>query len=220
MEDVLVERTVHDIFGEDASLEINVDIVLKKYLDYVNSYNKEYGLDSYADLEVVLYIDNGNIIKRVSEVLMPITNQTFNINVFGTNNRSQSLSVATDTWGSINTSYAVSGVIFVLFGVIGIIRLSNLVFKVMGNNSIYQRILTKILKEYDRYIVIARGDYTIDGDKKLIKVTTFGELLDARNTLEKPIVYLKINNVKSEFYVEDSETIYKYTLKEADMEGK
>jgi hypothetical protein len=38
--------------------------------------------------------------------------------------------------------------------------------------------------------------------------------------LEKPIVYVKVNNVKSEFYVEDSESIYKYTLKEADVEGK
>ena len=78
----------------------------------------------------------------------------------------------------------------------------------------------KILREYDRHIVIARGEYNIDPSKRLIKVTSFGELLDARDTLEKPIVYLKINNVKSEFYVEDSEIIYKYTMKEVDLEGK
>jgi hypothetical protein len=108
----------------------------------------------------------------------------------------------------------------VLFGVLGIIRLSSLIFKVMGTTSMYQRKLNKILREYDKYIVISRGDYDIDDSKRLIKVTSFGELLDARNTLEKPIVYVKVNNVKSEFYVEDSESIYKYTLKEADVEGK
>ena len=43
---------------------------------------------------------------------------------------------------------------------------------------------------------------------------------ETTGTLEKPIVYVKVNNVKSEFYVEDSESIYKYTLKEADVEGK
>ena len=90
----------------------------------------------------------------------------------------------------------------------------------MGTTSMYQRILNMILREYDKYIVISRGDYEIDNSKRLIKVTSFGELLDARNTLEKPIVYVKVNNVKSEFYVEDSESIYKYTLKEADVEGK
>jgi len=42
-------------------------------------------------------------------------------------------------------------------------------------------------------------------------------LLDARDTLEKPIVYVRVNNVKSEFYVEDIDKVYKYTMKESDF---
>lgn len=220
MEDVLVERTVHSVFGDEASLAIDVEVPFKKYVEYVNSYNSQYGLDSYADLEIMLYIDNGNVIKKVANAKLPLTMQTFSVDVMESVNREQNLTLASDSWGSVNTSYAVVGVIFVLFGVLGIIRLANLIFKVVGNSSVYQRKLSKILKEYDRYIVISRGEYTIDDSKRLVKVTTFGELLDARNTLEKPIVYVKVNNVKSEFYVEDSEAIYKYTLKEADVEEK
>ena len=153
-------------------------------------------------------------------MLIPLTKQTFTVDVLEVNNAKQHLVIDEAGWAGVNTSYSAVGVIFVLFGVLGIIRLSNLVFKVMGTTSMYQRKLNKILREYDKYIVISRGDYDVDGSKRLIKVASFGELLDARNTLEKPIVYVKVNNVKSEFYVEDSESIYKYTLKEADVEGK
>ena len=220
MEEVLVERTEHEVFGDETSFSIDVDLPFKKYRSYVSNYNKQYGVEGYAELEVVFYVDNGNVIKKASSINLPLSTQTFALDVFEVNNNKQNLTLSSEGWAGINTSYGAVGIIFVLFGVLGIIRLSNLVFKVMGTTSMYQRKLNKILREYDKYIVISNGDYDIDGSKRLIKVASFGELLDARNTLEKPIVYVKVNNVKSEFYVEDSESIYKYTLKEADVEGK
>ena len=220
MEEVLVERTEHEVFGDETGFAIDVDLPFKKYKEYVNSYNSQYNVNSYAELEVIFYVDNGNVIKKASAMTLPISTQTFSVDVFEIDNTKQNLTLDSHSWAGINTSYGAVGIIFVLFGVLGIIRLSSLVFKVMGTTSMYQRKLNKILREYDKYIVISRGDYEVDNSKRLIKVASFGELLDARNTLEKPIVYVKVNNVKSEFYVEDSESIYKYTLKEADCEGK
>ena len=165
-------------------------------------------------------MDNGITIKKVAALSMPLSANTFNIEEAVISNERQSLNVVNNDWSSFNASYAVVGLVFVLIGLFGIIKLADLVYKAMGTSSLYQRKLNKILREYDRHIVIARGEYNIDPSKRLIKVTSFGELLDARDTLEKPIVYLKINNVKSEFYVEDSEIIYKYTMKEVDLEGK
>ena len=220
MEEVLVERTEFEVFGDEAGFAIDVDLPFSKYREYVQNYNEQYDVDSYAELEVVFYVDNGNVIKKASSINLPLSTQTFTVDVFEVDNTKQNLTLNSDSWTGINTSFGAVGLIFVLFGVLGIIRLSNLVFKVMGTTSMYQRKLNKILREYDKYIVISRGDYEVDNSKRLIKVASFGELLDARNTLEKPIVYVKVNNVKSEFYVEDSESIYKYTLKEADFEGK
>ena len=51
----------------------------------------------------------------------------------------------------------------------------------------------------------------------ITKVENFDELMDARNTLNKPIIYCKINDIKSEFIVEDDERIYKYVMKESDF---
>lgn len=220
IEDVLVDRTSYSVFGNEADFVIDVDVPFKKYVDYVTNYNSQFDLTSYASLEVIFYVDNGISIRKASTLSMPISTATFSVDTTIVDNEEQNLNVVDDSWGSLNTSYAVVGLIFVLIGLLGIIRLADLVYKAMGTTSLYQRTLDKILREYDKYIVIARGEYSIDQSKRLVKVSSFGELLDARNTLEKPIVYLKINSVKSEFYVEDSETIYKYTMKEADFGGK
>jgi hypothetical protein len=77
-----------------------------------------------------------------------------------------------------------------------------------------------ILNEYDRLIVIARDGYESNIEKKVVKLQSFNELLDARGVLNKPIIYSRINNVKSEFIVEDEAVIYKFVLKEADLENE
>lgn len=221
IEDVLVDRTNYSIFSDEAEFLVDVDIPIKKYIDYVRDYNAQFGLTSYASLDVVFYVDNGNSVKKVSSMTMPISTTTFSIEKMTTQNEKQLVDAfKVNGWESLNSSYAIVGLIFVLIGLLGIIRLSDLVYKVIGTSSVYQRKLNRILREYDRLIVIARDEYNVDASKKLIKVASFGELLDARDTLEKPIVYLKVNSVKSEFYVEDSEAVYKYTMKEADFGGK
>lgn len=219
-EEVLVERTDFEVFGRDTSFAVDIDVPFDKYNDFVEDYDNNYGIDSYSELEIVFYIDDGNVIKEAGTIVLPLTSQTFSIQEKEISNINQILTLGDSDWSSINTSYGVVGIIFVLFGTLGIIRLTNLVFKVMSTSSLYQRKLNKILREYDKYIVISHGDYEVDSSKRLIKVVSFSELLDARNALEKPIIYVKVNNVKSEFYVEDSESTYKYTLKEGDLEGK
>lgn len=217
-EDILVERTAYDVVGSSANLELDVDVLFNNYLDYYKKYVTKYSLGDYAEVETVLYVDNGNSIKKVASVVMPLSEESFNVESTFVNNMGQNLTVQSNGWEDINVSYAVVGLFFVLLGVFGIVKLSNLVCKVVGTTSLYQRKLQKILKEYDRVIVNSRGDYKIDNNKKLVKVESFRELLDARNTLDKPIVYVKVNNVKSEFYVEDNNTIFKYTMKEVDIE--
>lgn len=91
------------------------------------------------------------------------------------------------------------------------------IFKSLNNKSKYEIKLAQILKEYDRIIVqLKDGQYPLS-DKRVIKVSNFLELLDARDTLEKPIVYVRVNNIKSEFYVEDADKVYKYVMKESDF---
>ncbi len=219
-EDVLVERTDYDIVGNQAKITIDVDIPYQKYYEYVQDYEKQFKVNGYGEVKVSLYVDTGTLIKTASILTMPLSDNTYHIEKTTVNNSSQSFNVEMGEWSGINTSYSVVGLVFVFFGLMGIIKLTDLVCKVVSTGSLYQKKLEKIMREYDHLIVIARGDYTLDESKRLIKADSFYELLDARSTLEKPIVYVKVNNVKSEFYVEDSEIVYKYTMKEADFEEK
>ena len=122
---------------------------------------------------------------------------------------------------SVNTVFGLIGIAFFVGGIIVVIRLIVLVYKVInGPTSTYEKKLNQILAEYDRVIVMSRSEYNIDPNKQFIKVDSFYELLDARDTLEKPIMYERVNSVKSYFYVEDNERIYRYTMKESDFEKK
>ena len=80
--------------------------------------------------------------------------------------------------------------------------------------------MNEILTTYEKDIINSVGDYYAPSDSKLIKVSSIEELVNVRKMINKPIVYTKVNNVKSEFYLEDRDVIYKYTLKEADLEDK
>ena len=80
----------------------------------------------------------------------------------------------------------------------------------------YYKELNSLMKEYDKYIVMARDGFIPDGNKKTVKVDSFKELMDAREALNKPIIYSKVNDIKCEFIIEDIEIVYKYTMKESD----
>lgn len=214
-EEVLIDRTNLDSGERSVSFSNNILIDYNKYNSFVIDYNNRYGVNSNAILEVSLFLDGELGNKEISTLNIPLNQKTFGItksvvvdDVFS----SESEMDDTDMF------LALGGVIFCFIGVLLIIYLTSFISKVVNHGSNYDKVLKYILKKYDKNIVIARGDYTIDEAKGLIKVVSFKELLDARNTLDKPIVYVKVNNVKSEFYVEDDTKIYKYVMKEADLE--
>ena len=90
--------------------------------------------------------------------------------------------------------------------------------KTLVKKSKYAQKLEDILTTYEDVIVDPTEDYEIDKTKKKIKIRKFEDMLDTRKVLNKPIIYNKVNNVKSEFIIEDYEKIYIYVLKEADVE--
>ena len=102
-----------------------------------------------------------------------------------------------------------------IHGIILIVYM-HFVCKSITKKNKYQTELLNILRDFDREIVIARNGYESNIIKNVVKVDSFKELLDAKENLGKPIIYSKVNSVKSEFIVEDECTLYKFIMKEAD----
>jgi hypothetical protein len=82
----------------------------------------------------------------------------------------------------------------------------------------YMRIRNNLLKEYDNVIVNSKNDPNFKG-YNVINCASFQELLDAQKVLNKPIIYNEyIKNQKSMFIIINDKDVYRYILKEADLD--
>ena len=203
-----------------AKLNTKIDVEFKEKNDFVNGYKSKYALNSLASYDVVLYVDDGKGPREVASVSIPLSMQTFGISEETVANDDQLVSMEKAGLASINTVFGLVGGVFGIIGAVILVKLIKLIYVTIDGGSPYEKKLNQILAEYDRVIVMSKSEYKINPDKQFIKLDSFFELLDARDTLEKPIIYEKLNSVKSYFYVEDDERIYRYTMKESDFEKK
>ena len=92
-----------------------------------------------------------------------------------------------------------------------------MVLKVTNNKNDYEDAIDSLLKEYDNLIIVARDGYESMIEREVVKIDEFEELVKVRDRINKPIIFSRVNNVKSEFVVEDDNILYKYVLKESDF---
>lgn len=216
-EELLLEKSSLIDDSDSAKFDVSVNIDYLKYQKTVQDYNTHNGINANANLEVILFLDEPDEARKVSSMTIPLGSLPFQIGKYNISNLNQSIDVASNRWNQYTISFATFATLFFILSLVLIYRVTRLVIKVTNNRSDYQEKLSKILREYDRIIVVARDGYESNVSKEIIKLNSFDDLLDARDALEKPIIYSKVNSVKSEFIVEDEEKLYKYVLKEADL---
>ena len=188
-----------------------VSINYASYNNFVNNYLTQYSLQSSsAVVDLILYLDEPTESREVAVLSIPLGRQTFGITKSSTINTNKVVEIVNDSWNEYNTICAFLATILVIISLAILFKTTRLVLKVTGNKNKYQAKIQDILREYDRIIVIARDGYETNVDK-------FEELLAAHESLKKPIIFSKVNDVKCEFIVEDTKTLYKYVLKEADL---
>ena len=219
-EDLLIEKEKVDVDNQIGLLHTNVEIDYAKYNNYVLNYKEKYSLDPHATYEVILYINEGNESRKVITVNVPLGKQTFDINKRGLVKVEREVKAASDSWNTKNIIDAVVATISIIGALILLYRTTNLLLKANVKKDKYHATLDKILKKYDKDIVVSKDGYIEDSSKRVIKVNEFDELVRVHETIKKPIIYSKVNDVKSDFIVEDSSSIYKYVLKEADLENE
>lgn len=216
--DILIDKTSIRKNSRFIKFNDTVTIDYSKYNEFVNSYLTQYSLQSSsAVVDLILYLDEPTESRAVATLSIPLGKQTFNITKSSTTNANKTVEIVNDTWNEYNTVCAFLATVLIVVSLTILFKTTRLVLKVTGNKNKYQAKIQDILREYDRIIVIARDGYETNVERKVIKVASFEELLDAHETLKKPIIFSKVNDVKCEFIVEDTKTLYKYVLKEADL---
>ena len=214
----LIEKT--GIKNNERAIKFNDSIAINydKYNNFVSNYLSQYSLNSSsAEVDVILYLDEPSESRQVASIAIPLGRQTFGITKSATTNKNKTVEIVNDSWNEYNSICAFLATILVVISLSILFKTTRLVLKATSNKNKYQARLHEILRMYDRSIVIARDGYESNKKRDVIKVDSFEELLAAHETLKKPIIFSKVNDVKCEFIVEDNKTLYKYVLKDADL---
>ena len=151
---------------------------------------------------------------------MPLGEEEFRITTTSIGESSYEEKAPDTMWNKYRLVYIILFAIFTLLGLLVLTHMVDFINKYVVKGNKYLTRLNEILTTYEKDIINSVGDYYAPSDSKLIKVSSIEELVNVRKMINKPIVYTRVNNVKSEFYLEDKDVIYKYTLKEADLEDK
>ena len=207
----------HDISDSSDKISFSTNTVIdyKKYNDSVTNYINSYAPGAIGDVDIILYLDEESETRKISSVNIPLATTSYGINKEEIKKESN-VSIDSNVWTDSNSYNIIIGTILILVSLFLLIRVTRLIIKGTTKKTKYYKELNSLMKEYDKYIVIARDGFIPDGNKKTVKVDSFKELMDAREALNKPIIYSKVNDIKCEFIIEDIEIVYKYTMKESD----
>ena len=206
----------------DIDLGTSVKIDYKKFNNLTNEFKSNYGISANCKLVVTYnssyigeYKDFENIKQtNTMKVEIPLSEQMITINKTADAKASDSYSQTTNTSIVNKTLFILS----TLFLIVSIVLVINLIRNLMNNNkniSNYDKFIKKILRQYDSYITESKE--VTAGDKNIITVSSFKELLDVRNNIEKAIVYVKVDDKTSKFMIIDEKEIYIYTANEKDF---
>ena len=215
-EEILLDE--EEVYAENNEIniekEVNIDFskyneeVLKQKID--NSDNYE------AAVEVILYVDDGKDERRVSSIIIPLNTSVFSIEKYNIHPKKRTVSFGNVEWNNYMIICLSIAAVLIIISIVLIYKMIKLILNNRSRKTIYQQKVLQILREYDRIIVIARDGYESNEKKEVIRVATFDELLDVKDNLNKPIIYSKVNDARSEFIVEGEKRLYKYVMREID----
>lgn len=205
---------------KDLKIEENYTLDFKKYNQLANEFKTKYGISAECKLDlnfVIQYRDNKTGINqsRLLTTEIPLSEQMISLTKSEDINNNSSYIVSTEK-SMLNTVLFIVSIVFLLSAALCVVKLIDMIKKRIDAESKYDRFIKKILREYDAYITVSDSDY-YDYTKRVLRITTFKELLDVRNNLEKPIIYYKVDNDTSKFSI-ISDEIYEYKVTRNEMD--
>lgn len=111
-----------------------------------------------------------------------------------------------------------SGISCIIFGTVSLLILCSFVKKADPVKTRYEMLRDGILKDYNKIIVNTKKMPKLN-KFNVIDCWSFNELLDAQNTLNKPIIYYEITvGIKAIFFILNDGDVYQFVLKKADTD--
>lgn len=216
--DTLVEsKKVNNSSTSVANIKEQIKINYADYNRIITNFKKEYVLALDADLIITMTVNyNGKYNEKFNEinntkqmiVKIPLSEQMIAIT---TNNKKATNTNILQKKQENKIDTIILKVLLLMDCLLGGLLTYSIV-KTLPYKKEYLRQLERILKEYDRAIVSTNNLPNFKNHSR-IEVPTFEELLDARENLERPILYYQSpKEDKSIFCIMSDKEVYIYTL--------
>ena len=214
---VLTPKTT-DVIGPNTlyNLKKNIDIDYEYYNNIATTFKSKYNVD--ADSYLVIYLnankkvnDNYSILPTYGQIALeiPLSKRAIEIKL-NTQELNKDINTIIATRCFIVNSYfkLVIGTLLLLTSSFFLwLALIN-IFKYNKKISAYDKLINKILKEYDRLIVETTTFPNIK-DYNILMIKNFTELVDVRDNLRLPIMFYRLkNNDVVHFYVLKDNNLY------------
>lgn len=222
-EELIKEKTdtVHN--GETIVLTESLNIDYNHYNDLIKKFISVYDLDDIeSTLNIVMYVTaQGNCEEKTENadnestisLSIPLTTKTMAIDISSDLiDESSFLACEEKTDLSILILFAL--LVTAVADLFVIYCLAKYVVSTRTAESIYEAELKKILNNYSSYIQKVNNDFDLSG-YQVLKVDTFTDMLEIRDTIQEPILMLENKNKNSTYFLIPSKTkiLYSYGLK-------
>ena len=222
--------TKSDIVGNKSlDFDKKIDINYDEYNDKIRKFKDIYDLNnSISTLNINLYIAIDNIDdtslnineKKVSSITIPLTERTVSIDINNEIIQDNINKMVINKVHNHNWILLIS-LVFLLFSVVYTIYLIIYSRRTRTAQMIYEKEIKSIMNNYDSYIQKISGTYDI-GTSQVLKIESFNDMLEIRDTLKQPILMLENEKKNGTFFIipATNSIIYTYALRVVDIKAK
>lgn len=219
---VLLEKQTKKAKGQVIKVDVyNQKINYNLYDQIVQSWKKE--ISPNAKLRVTFKVNwNGHsekLNKDISDSLsnefsIPISEKTIDIKKPNAIHEEGTLKKE----AKFSRGYSTLIISTLILFIIGLMYLIHFIGDLQKDKSKFDKTLSKIIREFDRAITEAKGEFIMYEDETYIEVKDFMELIDVHDNTNEPIVHYSNNNNLSVFVVKNNNETYYTVLKRSDYD--
>lgn len=232
-DEMIVEKTkVTNLTDDSFSITENVKLNYDKYNKLASNFIEQYNISAISSLVVSLHVDvigkHADFDKTISDkavvtLTVPLTNRTTDIKMTSKVAQSNNEVLQYRSTMITNPVLFTFAVILAILDIVAIVCVIAYVVVNRDNQTLYNKKLNKILKDYDKYIsetVITERveDMMRTRSLRIEVIKSFDDLIDVRDNLEKPILYHEERpGEEAVFYILAEKVGYIYVMRASEM---
>lgn len=204
-----------------------IDINYDHYNAIANNFEASYGVDTESNLTVGLELHRkiDGILVSNSDInsdskinlIIPLSEKTINLKTESLEIKNKNVVISLHHYKIDDVKYLILALLFLVFALTIFVYITKRTISLKPKVSSYDKMLRKILRQYDRLIV---NVHTVPNFKKsdTVEVDSFYELLDAKYSVHNAIFYYEVTpHQKCHFYIKNHDNYIVYTLKNNDL---